>query len=272
MSVGAVIHRTGYSKATELGGLYRSMPITCFCCIVGAASISAFPLFSGFVSKSMVMSAAAEEHQVFVWLVLLFAAAGVFHHAGIKIPFFAFFSHDGGHRVKEAPPFMLTAMVLTAAGCIIIGCFPEQTIYPLLPYDASYQPYTTHHVVSQFQLLFFSALAFCLLLLAGIYPAETRSTNVDADGLYRKGLRALYDLFDKFTNGVNAASERLFIKEWTARVNEFAANAPMRIARHFGSPEAQKPIELVSAAGAAPVGLPVLVSVVALAAMVVFVF
>lgn len=272
MSVGAVIYRTGYSKATELGGLYRSMPITCLCCIVGAASISAFPLFSGFVSKSMVMSAAAEEHYLFVWLVLLFAAAGVFHHAGIKIPFFAFFSHDGGHRVKEAPPFMLAAMVLTAAGCIIIGCFPQQTIYPLLPYDAGYQPYTTHHVVSQLQLLFFSALAFCLLLLAGIYPAETRSVNVDADGVYRRVLRALYTAFDRLTNGINAASERLFIKDWTARLNAFAVNAPMKIARHFGSPEAQKPIELVAAAGAAPIGLPVLISVIALAAMVVFVF
>jgi multicomponent Na+:H+ antiporter subunit D len=98
MTMGAVIYRTGKINATDLGGLYKSMPWTTLFCIVGAASISAFPLFSGFVSKSMVMAAAAEGSHlpgqgawVFVWLVLLFASAGVFHHAGIKIPFFCFF-------------------------------------------------------------------------------------------------------------------------------------------------------------------------------------
>ncbi|MCG8565314.1 MAG: Na(+)/H(+) antiporter subunit D, partial [Desulfobacterales bacterium] len=101
MTMGAVMYRTGKINATDLGGLYKSMPWTCAFCIVGAASISAFPFFSGFVSKSMVMAAAGQSSHiagqgglVFVWLVLLFASAGVFHHAGIKIPFFAFFGHD----------------------------------------------------------------------------------------------------------------------------------------------------------------------------------
>ncbi len=97
MSVGAVMFRTGKAKATNLGGLYKSMPWTCAFCIVGAASISAFPLFSGFVSKSLIMTAAAEGHLWVPWFILLFAAAGVFHHAGIKIPFFTFFGHDAGH-------------------------------------------------------------------------------------------------------------------------------------------------------------------------------
>ncbi|PPR22350.1 MAG: Na(+)/H(+) antiporter subunit A, partial [Alphaproteobacteria bacterium MarineAlpha10_Bin1] len=96
MSMGAVLHQTGKINGSELGGLYKTMPITTGLCIVGAASISAFPLFSGFVSKSMVMVAAAEEGHWVVWLLLLFASAGVFHHAGIKIPFFAFFAHDSG--------------------------------------------------------------------------------------------------------------------------------------------------------------------------------
>ena len=61
MSMGAVLHMTGRINGTDLGGLYKSMPITTTLCIVGAASISAFPLFSGFVSKSMVMAAAAKE-------------------------------------------------------------------------------------------------------------------------------------------------------------------------------------------------------------------
>jgi multicomponent Na+:H+ antiporter subunit D len=186
MSVGAVMYRTGKVNATDLGGLYKTMPLTCIFCIIGAASISAFPLFSGFVSKSMVMSAAADKHMVVIWLTLLFASAGVFHHAGIKIPFFAFFSHDSGIRTKEAPINMLIAMGITAALCIFIGSFPA-TLYNILPFPVDYEPYTMSHVMSQLQLLFFSALAFTFLLLSGIYPAEIRAINVDADWLYRKG-------------------------------------------------------------------------------------
>ena len=67
------------------------MPWTTGFCIVGAASISAFPLFSGFVSKSIIITEAAQNGHVLIWLCLLFASAGVFHHAGIKIPFFCLF-------------------------------------------------------------------------------------------------------------------------------------------------------------------------------------
>ena len=124
MTMGAVLYRTGTTKATELGGLYKSMPITAALTTVGAASISAFPLFSGFVSKSMVMTAALQEGHSGIWLALLFASAGVFHHAGIKIPFFAFFAHDSGIRVKEAPWNMLIAMGAGAAICVLLGILP----------------------------------------------------------------------------------------------------------------------------------------------------
>ena len=184
MSMGAVLLRTGTVKGSELGGLYKSMPWTTGFCIVGAASISAFPLFSGFVTKSMIMSAAAGEGMLVTWLVLLFASAGVFHHAGIKIPYFAFFSHDSGIRCEEAPRNMLVAMAITAALCIGIGVFPR-ALYSLLPYAVTYEPYTASHVVAQLQLLVFSALAFAVLMRTGIYPPELRSVNLDSDWFYR---------------------------------------------------------------------------------------
>ncbi|MQM30679.1 MAG: Na(+)/H(+) antiporter subunit D [Candidatus Accumulibacter phosphatis] len=184
MSMGAVLLRTGTVKGSELGGLYKSMPWTTGFCIVGAASISAFPLFSGFVTKSMIMSAAAGEDLLLTWLVLLFASAGVFHHAGIKIPYFAFFSHDSGIRCEEAPRNMLVAMGIAAALCVGIGVFPD-ALYSILPYPVDYQPYTSSHVVAQLQLLVFSALAFAVLMRTGIYPPELRSVNLDSDWFYR---------------------------------------------------------------------------------------
>ena len=211
MSMGAVMYRTGKINGTDLGGLYRTMPLTCIFCMVGAASISAFPLFSGFVSKSMVMDAAASGHMRIVWFILLFASAGVFHHAGIKIPYFAFFSHDSGLRPKEAPIHMLLAMGIAAFLCIFIGVYPAP-LYALLPYPVDYVPYTAPHVVGQTQLLFFSALAFTLLLRAGIYPAEIRCINLDADWFYRKGGKVFFHIFDRFLNGLNRFCDRFFVK------------------------------------------------------------
>jgi multicomponent Na+:H+ antiporter subunit D len=189
MSMGAVLHRTGTINGTDLGGLYKSMPWTAGFCIVGAASISAFPLFSGFVSKSLILTATAEQGYLVPWLILLFASAGVFHHSGIKIPFFAFFAHDSGIRVREAPWNMLAAMAISAFLCIAIGMWPAP-LYAILPYPVDFHPYTAEHVMTQYQLLLFSALAFTWLMRTGLYPPEMRSVNLDFDVAYRKGLPA----------------------------------------------------------------------------------
>lgn len=185
MSMGAVLLRAGTVNGSELGGLYKSMPLTAGLCMVGAASISAFPLFSAFVTKSLILEAAAREGHWVSFLFLLFASAGVFHHAGIKIPFFAFFAHDSGIRCEEAPRNMLVAMGLAAALCVGIGVFPE-ALYAILPYPIAFDPYTTTHVVTQLQLLAWSALAFSVLVRTGIYPPELRSVNLDFDWGYRK--------------------------------------------------------------------------------------
>jgi multicomponent Na+:H+ antiporter subunit D len=187
MAMGAVLYRTGTIKGSELGGLYKSMPWTAGFCIVGAASISAFPLFSGFISKSLILTAAAENHYTLTFLVLLFASAGVFHHSGIKIPYFAFYAHDSGIRCKEAPMNMLVAMGCAAFLCIALGVAPG-FLYEILPYPVDFDPYTTSHVVNQLQLLLFSAAAFVFLQKTGLYPPELRSVNLDIDWVYRKGL------------------------------------------------------------------------------------
>ena len=189
MSVGAVLRQTGKIRATDLGGLYKTMPYTAVCCMIGAASISAFPLFSGFISKSLTVSAVAAEHQTVVWLLLLFASAGVFHHAGIKVPYFIFFGHDSGIRAKEPPFNMCLAMGIAAFICIFLGVYPAP-LYNILPYPVNYEPYTAFHVVGMLQLLMFGALAFAMLILSGYYPSELRAVNLDTDWLFRMPGRA----------------------------------------------------------------------------------
>ncbi len=191
MSVGAVLLRTGTSKASELGGLCRTMPRTALFCLIGAASISAFPLFSGFVTKSLIMDETANEHYPIIWAILVFASAGVLSHSGIKIPYFTFFGHDSGLRPKEAPWNMQLAMGITAFLCIFIGVYPDP-LYALLPYDVVYKPYTTNHVVAQLQLLCFALLAFAVLMRSGIHPPEIRAVNLDVDWIYRRLIPVLY--------------------------------------------------------------------------------
>jgi multicomponent Na+:H+ antiporter subunit D len=191
MSMGAVLFRTGKINGSELGGLYKSMPLTAGFCMVGAASISAFPLFSGFISKSLIMAAAATEGYTVIWCILLFAAAGVFHHAGIKIPYFAFYAHDSGLRPKEAPLNMLVAMGISSFLCIFLGTY-WPFLYGLLPFPIDIDPYTWTHVILQLQVLFFSAGAFVFLQRKNLYPPELPSTNIDFDFVYRRLLKGLW--------------------------------------------------------------------------------
>jgi len=216
MSMGAVLFRTGRINASELGGLYKSMPKTAVLCIVGAASISAFPLFSGFVSKAMVMASALEEGHDWVWLALLFASAGVMEHAGIKIPYFAFFAKDSGIRVKEAPTPMLIAMTIAAAICIFNGVYPW-LLYDMLPFPVDYAPYTWAHVLTQLQLLLFASLAFVWLKLAHLYPPELPSTNVDAEWIYRRLLPRTVDAIRRVIQAVALPAGLLLeaAKEWS---------------------------------------------------------
>jgi len=184
MAMGAVLYRVGTIKASELGGLYRTMPWTAGFCIVGSASISAFPLLSGFVTKSMILSAALEDGRWVAYVLLLVASAAVVDHSGIKVPFFAFFSHDSGKRPKEAPANMLAAMGLAAALCLAIGLYP-QPLYDLLPHPVTYSAFTGSHLLTQLQLLLFAVAGFVFLYRRGLYPVEMPAINLDSDWTYR---------------------------------------------------------------------------------------
>jgi multicomponent Na+:H+ antiporter subunit D len=184
MSAGAVVYRTGYNKCSEVGGLFRTMPLTAVCGIVGALAISGFPLTSGFTTKTMISQAAADESLVTVYFLLAVASAGVFLHAGIKFPWFVFFQRDSGLRPKDAPWNMAAAMVFFSLLCILFGVAPE-LLYRYLPYPVDYQAYTASKVVFYLQLLLFSGLAFFLLLPL---MRRTETISLDTDWLWRVAL------------------------------------------------------------------------------------
>ena len=182
MSAGSVLAMTGKRKCTDLGGLFRTMPLTMVCGTIGALSISAFPWTSGFVSKSMISQASADEHMLVVYFLLAAASAGVFLHAGIKFPWFVFFQKDSGLRPPEPPMAMRVSMIAFSILCIGIGVFPGP-LYAILPFPVDYVPYTGDHIVSMLQLLLFSGLAFFVMLPL---LRRTLTISLDWDWFWRK--------------------------------------------------------------------------------------
>jgi multicomponent Na+:H+ antiporter subunit D len=195
MSAGSVLYMTGKRKCSDLGGLFRTMPLTTVCGIIGALSISSFPLTSGFISKSMISEGAADQRLAVVWFLLAAGSAGVFLHAGIKFPWFVFFQKDSGLRPADPPWNMRLAMGLFSAICIGLGVIPAP-LYAMLPFAVDYVPYTASHVVFQLQLLLFSGLAFFLMLG---WLKRTLTITLDVDWLYRRLGRTLGRGFDRVT-------------------------------------------------------------------------
>jgi len=190
MGAGAVLEVTGRRKLSEMGGLYKTMPVTLGLYMIGAFAISAVPFFSGFVSKSMVIAAAGEDHNAAIFLMLTLASAGTFLHTGLKLPYYMFFGKDSGLRAHEPPKNMLVAMALAATACVLIGVFPS-LLYRHLPYPVEFVPYTVRHVMSTVGLLGFTALGF-FLLLSHLDPEP--KISLDTDWFYRRGSSAVLAL------------------------------------------------------------------------------
>jgi multicomponent Na+:H+ antiporter subunit D len=200
--------------------------------MVGAFAISAFPLFSGFVSKSMVISAASHDHRAAVTLLLTLASAGTFLHTGLKLPYYMFFGKDTGLRAKEPPLNMLFAMGVAAFLCIAIGVFPG-ALYSVLPYPVHFEPYTADHVTGALGLLMFTALGF-FLLLKKLDPEPT--VSVDTDWFYRKAGALFYRVTVDVSNAVNHVSDVLFVKDILGGLIRFAKDGPVWLMHLVATP------------------------------------
>lgn len=198
MGVGAVVYSCGTAKLTELGGLYKKMPWAFLFTLVGGLSISAFPLFSGFVSKSMIVAGAYKSHLLWVGFALTMASAGTFMYNGLRIPYFIWFGKNNCSKevwvsAKDAPWNMNAAMVIAAIFCIFVGSYTPY-LYGMLPYPVDYHPYTQYHLSESMQILLFAALGF-YLFRRKLTPEPTIS--LDTDWFYRMSGRGFLWLSEK---------------------------------------------------------------------------
>ncbi len=231
MGAGAVIHATGKEKLTELGGISKALPFAMGLYAIGAMSISGFPLFNGFISKSIIVTAASQGGWPWAEVLLVLASIGTFLHTGLKLLWFMFISpKDRQHDALRPLPWnMYAAMAVGAFLCTLFGVFPK-LLYVLLPFKTDYHPYTLHHVVQSLQLLTMTAFAFWLLFekLRG-----EATVSVDTDWFYR---RPLPKLMLALSRGLYGAQERFGVvaAALVSRAQAFLKNPMAAADRWFG--------------------------------------
>ncbi|MBU1298638.1 MAG: Na(+)/H(+) antiporter subunit D [Bacteroidetes bacterium] len=212
MGVGAVIYSTGKSKMSELGGLSKQMPITLVLYLIGAFSISGFPLLNGFISKSMIVYAAGEIHNYTAVLLMNLAMVGTFLSTTLKLPYFTWYYKNEPPKDLEINPIpfnMHLGMGIAGFLCIFFGIAPE-FLYKYLPYAVNYEPYTGSHLVETAEILIFTFFAFWIFKSK---LAADPMISLDLDWIYRRpknfvkrlfidGVLDVFDLTDIFLKGV----------------------------------------------------------------------
>lgn len=204
MCAGAVIKATGLRKITDLhrlGGLARVMPVTAVCFLISSLAIAGFPLLNGFVSKALIMNAAAGGGYHWAELLLLLASVGTFMSVTLKINYFVFFGRGESEGVlpygsaqpaegalpgeASLPLNMKLAMIAGATACVVTGIFPG-LVYGLTPFGSDGHPFTVDHVTQYIGMFAGAALVF-VMYIRHMEPAA--KLTLDTDWLYRKPLK-----------------------------------------------------------------------------------
>lgn len=212
MGAGAVIYSTGMRKMSDLTGrdLYKKIPHSLIYYMVGAFSISAVPLFNGFISKTMIVAAAEESHMLPVFFLMSTASIGTWLCVGLKLPYYTWFGKPRTDveeiKIKPLPLNMHLGMAFLSFLCFFMGVYPH-VLYRVLPYPVHYHPYTPHHVVVELQLLLMTIVGVWVL----IKRLEPHAViNLDTDWFYRKGA-GLFVRFCYFLGALRTVLQNLAI-------------------------------------------------------------
>lgn len=133
LGAGALLYSTGTRNMEKMGGLFRRMPATAICFLIGALAISAIPPFNGFVSEWFTYQSlfnAAMQGDKAVMIVAVFAAVALAITGALAVTCFvkaygvSFASaprSEAAANAKEVPAPMVFAQGLLAAICVVLG-------------------------------------------------------------------------------------------------------------------------------------------------------
>ena len=122
LSSGSIEQQAGTRQLKEMSGLARHMPVTGFCCRIGALSIAGVPPFNGFFSKLIIIISLALAEQYVLCVIATAVAVGTLLMY-IKVQRYALEGSPAPDRlgVREAPVAMTLAMLILVGVCLLAG-------------------------------------------------------------------------------------------------------------------------------------------------------
>ncbi len=126
LCAGAVLHRTGLTKLSEMGGLARRMPVVAGGFVVAVASIAGVPPTGGYVSVNLIHKPLLDSGRFGLYLVLL--AAQIITIAALgRAAWLAFFRRreQPYDRMEQLKPGMLTGFACLGTCCVGFGVAPR---------------------------------------------------------------------------------------------------------------------------------------------------
>ena len=238
MAAGAVIVATGKRKISELGGLYKKMPVTAGCFLIASLSIAGMPFLNGFVSKGLIMEA-LHDYTLGYWLVML-AGVGTWLSITMKINYFVFFGKsDNDVACGRVPVYMDIAMIIGAALCVITGLLPDLG-YGLMPNQTVGHPFTADHILEYVGLFIGATIPFAVLIRK---MAPHDELSLDFDWIYRKAVPFVLFELSKDIHQAFVGAERI-VNGWT-EVVKLLLNDPGQVlynATHWHKDEDEMPI------------------------------
>jgi multicomponent Na+:H+ antiporter subunit D len=126
LCAGAIVHRTGLTKLSEMGGLARRMPAVAVAFVIGAASIAGIPPLNGYVSLSLIHSGLLDGHQYVPYALMLLAQVITIAALG-KAAWLAFFRRreQGYGPLERLRPGMAAGLASLAGCCVAFGVLPR---------------------------------------------------------------------------------------------------------------------------------------------------
>jgi NADH-quinone oxidoreductase subunit L len=105
---------------SEMGGLWRRMPVTFWTFAFGSAALAGIPPLAGFWSKDELLVAASKGHAAVFTLMLFTALVTAFYTTRMVVQTF-FGAYRGHGEPDEAPPVMTGPLVALALGTVTVG-------------------------------------------------------------------------------------------------------------------------------------------------------
>ncbi len=216
MVAGIVDHETGTRSIARLGGLARLMPVTFVIAAVAALSMAGFPPLNGFLSKEMMLDAAAKTDPAAMWMATLGALFSVCY--SLRLVWATFMGperhdypqhpHDPGLGLW-GPPALLAVLVVLIGLCSngMVGWLVEAAssavaYQPLHPHFALWHGFTPALLMSVLAIGGGIALSLAYRPFAAFHA---RLPHPDAkamfDAVFRAAACGANALTDRLTNG-----------------------------------------------------------------------